>query len=212
MKAKIAAVLRRLDWQEVPIAKIKPYENNPKAHSQEQIDFVAKLLQDYGWTQPVCVDRDYVLIFGHCRVLSARQIGEMTVPCVFREDLTEAQVKALRIADNKSNESEWITEKLEVEFTEIEELGMKLEDTGFKLGEIVIHGTDGIQDPSELWKDMPEFVQEDNFYQQIKVTFFSESDVKKFAKLIGQEITPKTTYLHFPKIENFKNKDFHYGS
>ena len=72
--------------------------------------------------------------------------------------------------------------------------------------------SDGPQDPNELWKDMPEFVQEDDFYQRITITFFSESDVQEFAKLIGRTITEKTRYLHFPEVDNINNKDYHYES
>ena len=102
-----AQIPRKLDWKDIAISEIKPYKNNPKKHTPEQIDFVAKLLTDYGWTQPICVDKNMTLIFGHCRLEAAKQLKEDTVPVVFREDLTPAQVKALRIADNKSNESAW---------------------------------------------------------------------------------------------------------
>lgn len=124
-------IKRHLDWQEVAIADILPYKNNPKAHSKEQIAFVADLIKTYGWTQPLCLDNNYEIVFGHCRLESAKLNEEATVPCVFREDLTEAQVKALRIADNKSNESDWIEERLEIELVELQAMDVDLQDVGF---------------------------------------------------------------------------------
>jgi len=191
---------RKLDWQEVPIDDIQPYPRNPKAHGQEQIEFVAHLLQTYGWTQPICLDKNNEIIFGHCRLESAKLLGETTVPCVFREDLTEAQVKALRIADNKSNESPWINSKLDLELVELQALDVKLEDVGFK-----VEDTGKLQNPSEFWENMPGFEQEDaGAYKTIKVHFQTSDDIDKFANLIGQKITERTKYVWFPKLENKK--------
>jgi site-specific DNA-methyltransferase (adenine-specific) len=68
---------------------------------------VAKSIEKYGFVQPVVVDADGVIVIGHCRVLAAKKLGMDEVPCVCVDDLTPEQVDALRIVDNKTNESDW---------------------------------------------------------------------------------------------------------
>lgn len=93
---------------------IKPYEKNAKKHDQTQIDNVAESIRQYGFVQPIVVDRDGVIVIGHCRALGAKKLGLKEVPCVCVDDLTEEQVRKLRIIDNKSNESDWDLELLAV--------------------------------------------------------------------------------------------------
>ena len=68
---------------------------------------MAESIKQYGFVQPVVIDRDGVIVIGHCRVDAAKKLGMKTVPCVCVDDLTSEQVNALRLVDNKSNESEW---------------------------------------------------------------------------------------------------------
>ena len=89
------------------LGEITPYEKNAKKHDETQINNVAESIRQYGFVQPIVIDKDGVIVIGHCRALSAKKLGLKEVPCVCVEDLTEEQVKALRIVDNKSNESEW---------------------------------------------------------------------------------------------------------
>lgn len=84
-----------------------PYVKNAKKHDKRQIDNVAESLKKFGFVQPVVIDRDSVIVIGHCRVLAAKKLKMEEVPCVCVDDLTPEQVDALRIVDNKSNESEW---------------------------------------------------------------------------------------------------------
>ena len=86
---------------------IKPYEKNAKKHDQTQIDNVAESIRQYGFVQPIVVDKDGIIVIGHCRALGAKKLGLKEVPCVCVDDLTPEQVNALRLVDNKSNESEW---------------------------------------------------------------------------------------------------------
>ena len=87
--------------------KLKPYEKNAKKHDARQIQNVAESIKQYGFVQPVVIDKDGVIIIGHCRTLAAQKLGMKEIPCVCVEDLTPDQIKALRLVDNKSNESEW---------------------------------------------------------------------------------------------------------
>lgn len=89
------------------IDEITPYENNAKTHDQTQINNVAESIKQYGFVQPVVIDRDGIIVIGHCRTLAAKKLGMESVPCVCVDDLTPEQVNALRLVDNKSNESPW---------------------------------------------------------------------------------------------------------
>ena len=89
------------------LSEITPYEKNAKKHEKRQIANVAESIRQYGFVQPVVIDRDGVIVIGHCRALAAKKLGMETVPCVCVDDLTPEQVNALRLVDNKSNESDW---------------------------------------------------------------------------------------------------------
>lgn len=89
------------------LSEITPYDKNAKTHDQTQINNVAESIKQYGFIQPIVIDRDGVIVIGHCRALAAKKLGMESVPCVCVDDLTPEQVNALRLVDNKSNESPW---------------------------------------------------------------------------------------------------------
>ena len=89
------------------LADIVPYAGNAKKHDKRQISNVAESIKQYGFVQPIVIDRDGVIVIGHCRALAAKKLGMEEVPCVCVDDLTSEQVNALRLVDNKSNESDW---------------------------------------------------------------------------------------------------------
>lgn len=91
----------------VDINKLKPYELNAKKHDRKQIENVAESIRQFGWQQPIVVDKDYVIIIGHCRFEAAKLLKLPNVPVHVADDLTEEQVKKLRVIDNKTNESDW---------------------------------------------------------------------------------------------------------
>lgn len=97
---------------EIEITKLKPYNKNAKDHPQTQIDNVAQSIKEFGFQQPIVVDKDYIIIIGHCRWLASLQLGLAKVPVVVANELNEEQVKKLRLLDNKTNESEWNIELL----------------------------------------------------------------------------------------------------
>ena len=105
-----------------PIANVKPYAGNPRTIPQDAIDTIAAALQEYDWQQPLVVDADGVLIVGHGRLAAAKQLGMATVPVQVAKNLTPAQVKAYRIADNRTGEiAGWDDEKLAQELQQIVE-------------------------------------------------------------------------------------------
>ena len=89
------------------LSEIVPYAKNAKKHDKKQIANVAESIKQYGFVQPIVVDRDGVIVIGHCRALAAKKLGMEEVPCVCVDDLTPEQADALRLVDNKSNESDW---------------------------------------------------------------------------------------------------------
>lgn len=93
--------------KQVRLQELRPYEANAKKHDDRQIKNVAESIRQYGFVQPIVVDRNGVIVIGHCRFLAAQMLGLQEVPCVCVDDLTPEQVNALRLVDNKSNESGW---------------------------------------------------------------------------------------------------------
>jgi site-specific DNA-methyltransferase (adenine-specific) len=91
----------------IPIKQIKPYKANAKKHPPEQVEHIANSIREFGWQQPLVIDKDGVVVIGHGRLLAAKKLGMKEVPCVRAEGLTDEQIKALRLADNKTNESAW---------------------------------------------------------------------------------------------------------
>lgn len=90
-----------------PLSDLIPYERNQKNHDERQIANVANSLRRFGWRQPIVVDARNVIVIGHCRVLAAKQLGLDSAPCIDAADLSEDEIRELRIVDNKTNESAW---------------------------------------------------------------------------------------------------------
>lgn len=103
-----------------PLSEITPYAKNAKKHDARQIKNVAESIKQYGFVQPVVVDKNNVIVIGHCRALAAKKLGIKEVPCVCVDDLTPEQVNALRLVDNKSNESDWDFDLLKDELPELD--------------------------------------------------------------------------------------------
>lgn len=102
------------------VSSLIPYAKNAKKHSDKQIQNVAKSIREYGFVQPVVIDRGGIIVIGHCRVLAAKTLNMEEVPCVCVDDLTPEQVNALRIVDNKTNESEWDIDTLEADLLSLD--------------------------------------------------------------------------------------------
>lgn len=105
---------------EMNVKDLKPYAKNTKKHDKTQIANVAESIKQYGFVQPIVVDKDNNIVIGHCRYEAAKKLKLETVPCVCVDELTDEQVKALRIVDNKSNESPWDMEFLADELAEVD--------------------------------------------------------------------------------------------
>ena len=113
------------------LAELVPYENNPRDNA-DAVQYVAASIQEFGFKVPIVITAEGVIVAGHTRYLAAQQIGLKEVPCIVADDLTEEQVKAYRLADNKTAEmSFWDMEKLEQELAAVSMFAM--DDFGFDL-------------------------------------------------------------------------------
>lgn len=114
-----------------------PYAGNPKKHSPEQVSMLASSIREFGFINPIIVDKNNEIVAGHGRLLAAKKLGIEKVPVLRAEHLTPAQVRAYRIADNKLTElGEWDTSLLRVELEELSRLDIDVSLTGFSDKEI----------------------------------------------------------------------------
>lgn len=121
----------------ISIDELIPYANNARTHSKEQINKIRSSLREFGFVNPVLIDKDKNIIAGHGRVTAAKEEGIKEVPCVLVEHLTEAQKKAYIIADNKlALDAGWDNELLALELENLKELDFDVELTGFNAAEI----------------------------------------------------------------------------
>ena len=106
--------------EDIPISAVKPYEKNPRKNDKA-VDGVAESIKQFGFKQPIVIDKNGVIVAGHTRYKAALKLGLDTVPCVRADDLTQKQIKAYRILDNKLNElSSWDFETLGEELEKFE--------------------------------------------------------------------------------------------
>lgn len=133
-----------MEIKNVKIAEIKPYANNAKTHPEEQVEKIANSIKEFGFKQALVLEPDGTIIIGHGRFAAAKKLGLSEVPCIYASDLNEAQIKALRLADNKVAESEWDFLKLDGELEELNDIfdfdmspfGFDLEEEGEEEKEI----------------------------------------------------------------------------
>jgi len=129
-----------------------PYSNNVKAHPDEQVKKIASSIKNYGWDQPIVVDGSNEIIKGHGRLQAAELLGLEQVPVIVRDDLTEAEARASRIADNKTAESEWLDDELESEIDVLaQDDEIDMDSLGFDDDEIddLLEYNDGLPDPAD---------------------------------------------------------------
>lgn len=120
-----------------PIERPQPYPKNARKWSDRAIAVVAASLKEYGFRQPIVVDKQGVIVIGHLRLAAAKSLGLTHVPVHVARDLSAAQIKGLRIADNRTNqESSWDMDLLGAEFLDLKSLDFDLSMTGFDTSEI----------------------------------------------------------------------------
>ena len=117
--------------EEINLDDLKVYGNNPRINDNA-IKYVTNSIKKFGFLVPIVIDKNNVIVCGHTRYLASKELNLKNVPCIRAESLTDKQVKAFRIADNKIHEkSSWDNDLLKEELTELQDFGFDLEDLGF---------------------------------------------------------------------------------
>jgi site-specific DNA-methyltransferase (adenine-specific) len=177
---------------------IKPDEKNPR-NNKRAVEPVKKSIQEFGFRVPIIIDGEGVIVAGHTRYLAAKELKMKTVPTVSAADMSEEQVKAYRLVDNKTNEfATWDFDLMQNELAGIFDIDMSAFD----------FGATNVVD--ELYKGMPEYEDENPNDRKIVMHFRNDEDVQDFARLIRQEVTEKTSFLWHPKMERQDKKAIAY--
>ena len=180
---------------------LTPYKNNAKKHSEKQIAAVAESIKRFGWQQPIVVDKDDTVIIGHCRLLAAQQLGLTEVPVVVAENLTKAEIKALRIADNKTNESDWDNDLLGIDIKEIfSEIDMT--DFGFSDFEISMFTEDFEPEPYDdaLIDEYAEHADEFLKKKRVMITY-TEEEEDALCEFLGVERDKLKVVYNFAELK-----------
>jgi DNA modification methylase len=152
--------MSKLKIVEVPIEDLIPYANNARTHSDEQVAQIAASIREFGWTNPILVDKQNGIIAGHGRLAAARKLKMDKVPAIQLDELSEAQKKALILADNKlALNSGWDDKLLAIELADLKEMDFDISVIGFSPDEIAalqpeIEEVDGLTDEDDV-PDVP---------------------------------------------------------
>jgi DNA modification methylase len=134
----------------VDINTIKPYENNPRKLKDSAIEKVAKSIKEFGFRQPIVVDKEKIIVVGHTRYRASKKLGLTNVPITIADNLTPEQINAYRIADNRTNEeAEWDIELLKTELKDLQLKDFDLDLTAFdedQLNNFLFEEKDGLTD------------------------------------------------------------------
>ena len=120
--------------KEMNIDSLIPYENNAKVHDEKQVDIIARSIEEYGFINPLLIDKDLNVIAGHGRIMAAKKLGLEKVPCIFVEGLSDAQRRAYILADNRIAElAHWDYDIAFEEIESLDSLGFDIDLTGFEI-------------------------------------------------------------------------------
>ncbi len=140
--------------KEIGIDKINVYENNPRINDKA-VKYVANSIKKFGFKNPIIIDKNNIIVAGHTRYLASKKLGLKNVPCIIADDLTEKQIKAFRLADNKVSEfSQWDNDLLDLELGELSDLDIDMSEFGFDVDDIDFLEQEIIED------DIPDIPQE----------------------------------------------------
>ena len=180
--------------ENIKVADLVPYARNAKRHDESQVAKIAGSIKEYGFTNPVLIDKDNGIIAGHGRVMAAQKLGLSEGPCIRLDHLTDAQRRAYILADNRLSEigGGWDLEMLKLE---LEELDIPLQDIGFD--DLLIQSFNGDEVESPI-VEMEPLGNSPLAERTIHVHFKNAIDANEFARLIGQKISIKTKSIWHP--------------
>ena len=156
------------EMQLIPLEKLVPYVNNARTHSPEQLAKLRSSLREFGFINPVIIDRDFNVIAGHGRIAAAKEEGITEVPCVFVDYLTEAQKKAYILADNRmALDAGWDEELLRIEIESLQGADFDVSLTGFGEDEIAdLFAGDGEKDVKDDGFDLSAALEKAAFVER----------------------------------------------
>lgn len=170
------------------LGEVRPYEKNPR-RNDDAVQYVAESIRQFGFKVPLVIDHDGVIVAGHTRWKAAKKLGLKTVPCIIADDLTDEQVKAFRLADNKvAEKAEWDFDLLSSELDDLFDFDMG----AFGFGDEE-EGTDDETPTTTERKDLSDTVQET---YEVIITCESEMQQEElFYKLTGEGYECRTLIL-----------------
>ena len=177
------------------VDELHPYENNPRIND-EAVEYVAESIKQFGFKVPIIIDSNNIIVAGHTRLKAANELGLQQVPCVIADDLTPNQIKAFRIAENKTNEkSYWDNDLLAKELKEIE---FDIDMTDFGFGDFELELLTNDLTPEEYDKDVIEEYSE-NAQQNLKskrviITYYTEEEEAFLKNILNEKNTLKVIY------------------
>lgn len=175
--------------EQIEITKLVPYENNPRRNN-EAIQKVANSIRDFGWKNPIVVDKDFVIIAGHTRYEAAKTLGIEQVPVIVAADLTPEQAKAYRIADNSTGlVADWDLTKLDLELAEMPTIDFS--EYGLNMSDL---------DPEELGEDFSLPTGDKSPFEQMTFTLATEQAQK--IKDALAEVKGTDTYKYIETMGN----------
>lgn len=173
-----------------------PYDNNVKLH-KNNVELIANSIKSFGFKQPILIDKNYIVIAGHGRLLASKKLGLPEVPVIIADDLTETQVKALRLADNKVSESPYDEALLQLELEQLSTSDYDMELFGFSDAELVEEEDDEkytrkldipqyeMKGEQPLLEDLVNTKKTDELVAEIEKSKVPD-DIKEFLKLGAQ--------------------------
>ena len=165
------------------VEELIPYINNPR-NNNDAVDKVAASIKEFGFKVPIVIDKDNVVVTGHTRLLASKKLGLQEVPCVIADDLSPAQIKAFRIADNKVSEyAQWDEDMLKVELEELEEMNFDLDSVSIDFSDFDM--------PLDLEDTEEGQEQEENIYtKEINIPQYEiTGECPKLEELVNEEKT-----------------------
>ena len=203
-----------LKIEEKKIKEIKENIENPRKHNSKQVEQISNSISEFGFTNPILVDKNSQIIAGHGRYLAAKKLKMSLVPVIVLENLTEQQIKALTIADNKLGmNSVWDEDLLWKQIKELTDIKYDINLLGFDEEQIIpyIQDENLVNNILDEWQDMPEYDQEDlTAHRTMLVHFENDEDVLEFSKIVKQKFTEKTKYIWYPKQVNMETESKRY--
>lgn len=181
--------MKKLEIKYIPIDDIKPYKNNPRLN-EEAIPYVMNSIKEFGFKNPIILDKNNVIVAGHTRLESAKKLDMEEVPVIYADDLIEEQVKAFRLADNKvAEKSMWDYTKLDEELENVLDIDMSMFDFDINnesyIDDLLENDFGNQGDGSKIFSVSFTF---DKTYEDKIINYLKENGKDKIKSLIIEEV------------------------